>query len=319
MGVGYDSDQDRAVEECPLEDDLRLVAKQELREDDVLRTHSLRAMRNWIRKHPDIVNCRTDAPFLLRFLRTKKFSVPMAQDMLERYLVIRQLYPQWFSKLDVEDPVISDILDSGYLVPLPGRDEFGRCVMFSCAGRFDPYKYTSADMARVHALIGESLMDDPENQIKGYSYVNDESGLLMGHMTLWSFSDIKRIIRCLQSSTPMRHKSTYFINVPNFADKFFTATVSFLNSKLKSRVKFFSGQKDIQKFIDPKYLPKEYGGEIPLATMIAELKKKLHAKREMLLALDDMKINVNGKGKIINEFDDMQKELTGSFRKLEVD
>jgi hypothetical protein len=39
--------------------------------------------------------------------------------------------------------------------------------MFSCAGRFDPYKYTSADMARVHALIGESLMDDPENQIKG--------------------------------------------------------------------------------------------------------------------------------------------------------
>jgi len=117
----------------------------------------------------------------------------------------------------------------------------------------------------------------------------------------------------------MRHKSTYFINVPNFADKFFTATVSFLNSKLKSRVKFYSGQKDIQKFIDPKYLPKEYGGEIPLATMIVELKKKLRAKREMLMALDDMKININGKGKIISEFDDMQKELTGSFRKLEVD
>jgi hypothetical protein len=47
------------VEECPLADDLRLVAKQELREDDIIRTHSLRAMRNWIRKHPDIVNCRT--------------------------------------------------------------------------------------------------------------------------------------------------------------------------------------------------------------------------------------------------------------------
>jgi len=52
---------------------------------------------------------------------------------------------------------------------------------------------------------------------------------------------------------------------------------------------------------------------------IVELKKKLRAKREMLMALDDMKININGKGKIISEFDDMQKELTGSFRKLEVD
>lgn len=50
------------------------------------------------------------------------------------------------------------------------------------------------------------------------------------------------------------------------------------------------------------------------------MKKKLRAKREMLLALDDMKININGKGKIISEFDDStQKELTGSFRKLEVD
>lgn len=39
----------------------------------------------------------------------------MAQDMLERYLVIRQLYPQWFSKLDVDDPIISDILDSGWV------------------------------------------------------------------------------------------------------------------------------------------------------------------------------------------------------------
>lgn len=58
MGVGYDSD-DNTVEECPLADGLRLVAKQELREDDVIRSHSLRAMRNWIRKHPDIVNCRT--------------------------------------------------------------------------------------------------------------------------------------------------------------------------------------------------------------------------------------------------------------------
>lgn len=58
MGVGYDSDE-QTVDECPLPNDLRLVAKQELREDDMIRAHSLRAMRNWIRKHPDIVNCRT--------------------------------------------------------------------------------------------------------------------------------------------------------------------------------------------------------------------------------------------------------------------
>ncbi|XP_050545299.1 alpha-tocopherol transfer protein-like isoform X2 [Daktulosphaira vitifoliae] len=317
MGVGYDSDEENTIEECPLADDLKLVAKQELREDDDIRTHSLRAMRNWIKKHPDIINCRTDAPFLLRFLRTKKFSVPMAQEMLERYLVIRQLYPQWYQKLDIEDPLISDIIDSGFLIPLPGRDEFGRCVLFSSIGRFDPYKYTADEMIRAYSLISESLLDDPENQIKGYNYTNDESGMLMGHLTIWSFTNVKRIIRILQNSIPMRHKASYFINVPNFADKFFTITVSFLSNKLKSR--FFTGQKELQECIDPKYLPKEYGGEIPLATMIADLKKKLQSQRDKLLALDDMKININSKGKIISEFDDIQEELVGSFRKLEVD
>lgn len=52
-------------------------------------------------------------------------------------------------------------------MPLLKRDEFGRCVLFTCASRFDPYKYTAADMARVHSLVVESLMDDPENQIRG--------------------------------------------------------------------------------------------------------------------------------------------------------
>ncbi len=51
----------------------------------------------------------------------------------------------------------------------------------------------------------------------------------------------------------------------------------------------------------------------------AELKKKLLAKREQLLALDDMKINVNKKGKILSDFSDNQTGLEGSFRKLEVD
>jgi len=69
----------------------------------------------------------TDAPFLLRFLRTKKFSVPQACEMLERYLTIRQLYPQWFKNLDPLDKDLEDIIDAGYLVPLLDRED-GRLV-----------------------------------------------------------------------------------------------------------------------------------------------------------------------------------------------
>ena len=64
--------------------------------------------------------------------------------------------------------------------------------------RFDPYKFNSAHMARVHSLVTETLADDEINQIAGYCYVNDENGLSMGHLSLWSMTDIRNIMKCIQ-------------------------------------------------------------------------------------------------------------------------
>lgn len=144
-----------------------------------------------------IIKRNPDAPFLLRFLRTRKFSVPQACEMLERYLTIRQLYPNWFRNLDCEDPDLAEIINAGYLVPMLERDQ-GRCVLFSCAGKFDPHKFTSAQMIKVHSLVTEVLMDDEINQINGYTYINDESGFQMSHISLWSLTDVRNILRCIQ-------------------------------------------------------------------------------------------------------------------------
>ncbi|XP_001608056.1 clavesin-1 [Nasonia vitripennis] len=302
---------------CSLSSQAQAIAKRELREDEATREHALEQFRDWIQKHPSIKNCRTDAVFLLRFLRTKKFSLPLAQEMLERYLTIRQLYPDWFQNLDIDDPEIEAIIDAGYLVPLLKRDSHGRKVILSCAGRFDPYKFTSAQMVRVHSLVVEALMDEEESQVHGYTHLNDESGLTMGHLSSWSITDIRNMLTCIQNSTPMRHKETHLVNVPGCATKIIELALSLLNEKLRSRVLLHKSLDDLQNTVDPKILPKEYGGEVPLAEMIAEFKKSLRAKRNEIKALDDMYIEISPKDTC--SASEGLGGLSGSFRKLEVD
>lgn len=183
---------------CSLSSHFKQIAKEELREDENIRNQALAQFREWIAKHPHIKRCRTDSVFLLRFLRVKKFSLQPACEMLEKYLTIRQLYPQWFRNLDIEDKALEEIIDMGYVVPLLERDENGRQLILTCAGKFDPYRFTSAQMARAHSLVTEALLDDEESQVAGYSHINDEEGLSMGLLSLWSLTDIRAMLKCIQ-------------------------------------------------------------------------------------------------------------------------
>lgn len=55
-----------------------------------------------------------DSNFLLRFLRVKKYSVPMAQEAIERYLLLRKTdYGHMFQNVDMKIPNINALLDLG--------------------------------------------------------------------------------------------------------------------------------------------------------------------------------------------------------------
>lgn len=55
-----------------------------------------------------------DNSFLLRFLRAKKFSLPLAQEALERYLLLRQTFGrQLFYQLDIMCPRLEELLTLG--------------------------------------------------------------------------------------------------------------------------------------------------------------------------------------------------------------
>lgn len=117
-----------------LSDEVKKIAKDELREDESSRKQSLKQMRDWLAKNKDVENIRTDDVFLLRFLRCKKFSVPMAQQQLLKYLNMKKAMPHLITNLDYLSPVVIDLIDNGYIFASPIRDSKGRRVIFYFAG-----------------------------------------------------------------------------------------------------------------------------------------------------------------------------------------
>ncbi|XP_049541842.1 clavesin-1-like [Anopheles darlingi] len=304
-----------------LGDKLRKTAKSELREDENLRNQSLAQMREWIAKSPHIKRCRTDALFLLRFLRTKKFSIPQSCAMLEKYLTVRQANPAWFQRLDIEDPELEAIIDGGYIVPLPERDEHGRQVVLSVAGNLDLTRVSSALLARAHILVQEVLADDEQSQVCGYTQCIDERELSMKLMSLWSLVDIRKAADCIQNGMPSRINGFNLIGLPSTAATLLEFCVSLLSDKLRKRINLYRTVDDFANKMNRKILPKEYGGVVPMADMIAQFKERCRAKRAQLLAMDEMHIELSKAPGYCAETcrRDLDAGMIGSFRKLEVD
>lgn len=116
-------------EKVKISESLLKVAKQELREDKATREQALEQMRDWLRKNKDVENVRTDDTFLLRFLRNKKFSVPMAQQQLLKYLNLKRVMSHYTSNLDFMDKGVQNLFNNGYIVASPIRDRQGRRVI----------------------------------------------------------------------------------------------------------------------------------------------------------------------------------------------
>lgn len=113
---------------------LSKIARDELRElNEQTREESLRQMRDWLKQNKDVRNVREDQSFLLRFLRTKKYSILMAQQQLLKYLNFKRVLRNYVTELDFLSPNLQHLLNQGYMFVSPLRDKKGRRVVISTA------------------------------------------------------------------------------------------------------------------------------------------------------------------------------------------
>uniref|UniRef100_A0A182KAI8 CRAL-TRIO domain-containing protein n=1 Tax=Anopheles christyi TaxID=43041 RepID=A0A182KAI8_9DIPT len=299
----------------------RQIARDELREDPAIVEQALQQMRDWIAKNPALQTCRTDANFLLRFLRVRKFAHMAACETLERYLVSRQRFPAWYSKLDTAEPWVKDMIDSEFVVPL-GRDELGRIVYLVHYANLDIDRFEVNDQIRFFTMVFESIFEDELNQISGLVCVFDDTNISMRAFAQWSLTDIKNYIDCVTKALPLRVKEVHVVNLPLFGATVGEWIMSCCSEKLRSRLKCYRSMDEfVAKCNLHSLLPKEYGGKQDAMDLKRQLKESLDRCRNLILALDDMKVDEKRCLLVKNQTNPMggDEGMIGSFRKLDVD
>ncbi|KAB7502224.1 Clavesin-1 [Armadillidium nasatum] len=255
--------------------------------------------------------------FLLRFLRMKKFRVGDAQQILERYLRMRMDHPSWFRNLDFRDPRMEDLIDRGYFFALPERDDAGRRVFFSVAGCLDATRDTSSDMMKAVQIGLESLIEDEENQVRGFCYILDEKNVGFSVVTLWTPSEVSKAFHCSEKNIPMRHKEIHFVNLPISLYAVFEVAKTMLSDKIRKRFQVHNNVEQLAKSVPKRILPKEYGGTTPLKDIIVQYKKELEDVRGKILSLDEMEWSKPVKLKKLDKFS--VNKLQRSFKMIEID
>jgi hypothetical protein len=172
-----------------MSDDLIKMAEKELGETDEIRKNTINEMRDWILNNPRIEKCRMDAKYLLKFLRFRKFNVSEAQEAYERCLIFREgAYGfNWFNNMDFTRTGVQQMFNDGLIIVFPNRDIFGRKTILARLSVSDPSVPTvGSDGITLTTMFCELLLEDEENQIRGFNYILDISNIKLRHFFIYS-------------------------------------------------------------------------------------------------------------------------------------
>ena len=73
-----------------------------------------------------------------------------------------------------------------------------RTLHSSTPGKMDPNRFTASDQMRSMLVGFESLIEDEENQVRGFTYIFDEKELGLSIITLWTPSDVSKAFQCCE-------------------------------------------------------------------------------------------------------------------------
>lgn len=301
-----------------LSDELQKVAIEELNEVPERMQADVDLLRSWLSQTPNLKS-RDDDQFLVTFLRGCKYSLEKAKKKIEMYYSARTSTPEFFANRDPTDAFLMEIINLGLIMPLPVDEAKSEPrIILTRLGGYDYNKYHFLSVMKVTYLMADMCMINSDvTIISGHINIVDLKGCGLSLMTQITPSLIKKLSSLLEPF-PVRIKAIHLVNPPKGIETAFKLFMSVCHEKLRNRVMMHENFEALQKFIDKKHLPVEYGGtNKTIPVIIDDWRQQLLENRDWFLDDTNYRMeNLNGTGAADNG---SLFGASGSFRSLNID
>ncbi|GMI16224.1 hypothetical protein TrLO_g12967 [Triparma laevis f. longispina] len=195
-----------------------------------------------------------ESAVLLRFFRASKFKLQGATDRIVDHIKWRQdVFPISF------DRVKEDCARGKYI--MMGRDKEGDLVIYLQAHEMGSHTYTTIEdhMNSVFFLleiVTAEILDDPMDK---FTIVYNRTRAEKKNRDLaWA----ENIGKTLANHYPERMKKAYVIPANVLFRTLWTIVKVFFDPDTAAKIRFLSGAKELQKYIDVDQLPVDLGGTL---------------------------------------------------------
>lgn len=239
------------------------LAESELRETPEIKEAAIKELRELLHASSDL-NFKDDDEFLLVFLRACHFYPQSALKKMKSVAAFRKNYAHLVRGLELE-PLKDKLINGKVLNVLKNCDQLGRRVLvLNTGGVWDPSFVTSDESFQL--LYGAHLIAlvEPETQIRGVVCILDFEGLSFKQIKTLTPSYLMRLVSFIQDAFPLRLKEVHIIKQPYIFKAVWSLAKPLINEKLRNRINFHGDDmKSLHKFLEPDYLPRNYGGYLP--------------------------------------------------------
>ncbi|XP_055920777.1 clavesin-1-like [Eupeodes corollae] len=244
-------------------EDAKRLAETELRETPEIKEAAIKELRALLHASPEL-NFKDDDDFLLVFLRACHFYPQSALKKMKSVAAFRKNYANQVRGILIEN--LKDKFIQGNVINvLKNLDQHGRRVIILHSGAVWDPSFISADES-FQLLYATHLMAllEPETQIRGVVCILDFEGLSFKQVKSLTPPCLIRVLTFIQDAFPIRLKEVHIMKQPYIFNVVWSLAKPLIQEKLRNRIIFHGNDmKSLQKYIEPDYLPRDYGGYLP--------------------------------------------------------